>query len=94
MAKMPDDDIDDEDDDDYPSIRKKEPLSGLDSLFADTSTVVLVIFAFCCGTLALILSIVALAVCTDERAKSNARMVLIISGILHVLAVIGQLTGM
>jgi hypothetical protein len=91
MAKKYDDD--DEDDDDMPSVRKKEPLSGLDGFFANTSTVVLVIFAFCCGTIALILSIIGLITCKDETAKSNARLVLIITGIIHVLAVLGNIVG-
>jgi hypothetical protein len=81
---------DDDDDDDIPSVRKKEPLSGLDGFFANTSTVVLVIFAFCCGGIALILSIIGVIICKDETAKSNARLVLIISGIITALSVIAN----
>ncbi len=82
---------DDDDDDDIPSVRKKEPLSGLDAMFANTSTVVLVIFAFCCGGIALILSIIGVIVCKDETAKANARLVLIISGIMTAISVISQI---
>jgi hypothetical protein len=84
---------DDEDDDDMPSVRKKEPLSGMDGLFANTNIVVLLLFACCCNGIATILGVVGLIVCTDPKAKSNALIVTIVGGIITVLAVLGQLFG-
>ena len=77
-----------DDEDDLPSIQNNRPLSGMDGLFANTSIVVLVIFSVCCSGIALILSLIGVFVCTDERAKSNARMVLIISGVVLVIGTI------
>jgi hypothetical protein len=88
MAKK----YDDEDDDDMPSVRKKEPLTGLNGMFANTSMVVLIIFALCCNGLCylpFILSLIGVLTCTDETAKSNARLCLIISGIMSVIITIG-----
>jgi hypothetical protein len=88
MAKK----YDDEDDDDMPSVRKNEPLTGMNGLFANTNIVILVIFAFCCNSLCLlplILSIIGVVTCTDQKAKSNATICLIISGIATALQVIG-----
>src|SRR5690242_2863796 len=73
-----------EDDDNVPSIEKKE-LSGLDGMFANTSMPVLIIFAFCCSGIALILGIVGLIVCTDAKAKQNALTVTVIAAVVAVL---------
>jgi hypothetical protein len=62
----------------------------MDALFANTNIIVLVIFAFCCNGIALILGIVGLVTCKDPKAKSNAMTVTIIGGIVTALAVIGQ----
>lgn len=66
-------------------------LTGLDGTFANTNIVLLVLFGFCCGTIALILGIIGLVTCKDEVAKRNAMIVTIISGVMHVLAVVGNL---
>jgi hypothetical protein len=66
----------------------------LDNMFANTNIVVLVLFGICCSGIALILGIIALATGRDERAKSNALIVTIIGGILTVLYLIAQFTGM
>jgi hypothetical protein len=55
---------------------------GLDGMFANTHIVFLILFAFCCNYLALILGIVGMLTCTDPRAKQNALVVTIISAIV------------
>ena len=80
---------DDDDDNDVP-MRRKE-LSGLDAFFGNTNTVLLVLFACCCGLIALIVSLIGLNTCTDEKAKANAKLVMIISGIMVVLNVIATI---
>jgi hypothetical protein len=70
----------------------QKPLSGLDSTFANTNIVVLILFALCCNVLCylpLILSLIGVMTCTDEKAKSNARLCLIISAIVSILGTIG-----
>jgi thiamine transporter ThiT len=57
----------------------KAELGPLDGMFRDTSIIVLVLFGFCCGGIALILSIICLVTNKDPQAKSNALIVLIIS---------------
>ncbi len=96
MAKYDDDDYDD----DMPSVRRNEPLSGMNAMFANTNIVLLILFSLCCNWmcfLPLILSIVGVTTCTDEKAKSNAKICLIISGIVVVLgtisSIVQQLTG-
>jgi hypothetical protein len=87
MAKRYDDD-DDDDLDDLPSVKKKQPLSGMDGFFANTNIVVLVIFALCCNGIALILGIIGLVTCKDPQAKSNATIVTVIGGIMTVVGVV------
>ena len=91
MAKRYDDD--DADDDDLPSVKKKEPLSGLDAMYANTNMVVLVLFAVCCSGIAAILSLVALLTCKDAKAKANATTTLIIAAIVTVLGVALRIVG-
>ncbi len=67
----------------------RRQLSGLDAMFANTNIVVLIIFGFCCGYVALVLGIVGIVVCQDPRAKQNAMIVTLISAILSVLWTIG-----
>jgi hypothetical protein len=57
----------------------------LDGMFANTNIIVLVIFAFCCSTLALILSIIAFLTAKDPKAKNNAMIVMIVGAIITVL---------
>ncbi len=66
-------------------------LSGLDGTFANTNIVLLILFGFCCGTIALILGIIGLVTCKDELAKRNAMIVTIISGVMHVVGIVAQL---
>jgi len=89
MAKRYDDD-DDLDDDDLPSVKKKEPLSGMDGFFANTNIVVLVLFALCCGCIPLVLGIIGLATCKDPKAKSNAMIVVIVSVVSTLIGVVAQ----
>jgi hypothetical protein len=84
---------DDDDDDDMPSVRRNEPLTGMNGFYGNTNIVVLILFSLCCNGLCflpLILSIVGVTSCTDEKAKSNAKMCLIISAIMTVIGVIGN----
>jgi len=75
-------------DDFEPDIRR--PLTGMDAMFANTNIVVLILFGFCCGGIALILGIVGLAVCKDEKARQNAMIVTIISGALTAIGTVTQ----
>jgi hypothetical protein len=70
---------------------RRAPPSGMDGFFLNTNMVVLVLFGFCCGIIALIVGIVGLAVCKDPDAKQRAMVVTIISGIIVVLGVIGRI---
>jgi LSD1 subclass zinc finger protein len=67
-----------------------EPRGFLDSTFADTSIVLLVIFALCCSGIALVVSLVALLTCRDKTAKQNALIVLTIAGFVVALNVIAS----
>jgi len=53
----------------------------LDSLFAKTNVVVLVLFGLCCNGIALILSIICLVTAKDPVAKKNATITLIVAAI-------------
>jgi hypothetical protein len=70
-----------------------ERLTGMDGLFAKTNIVLLILFGFCCGYIALILGIVGVLTCKDPRAKQNAVIVLIISAIMSVLGTIGTIVN-
>ena len=80
---------DDDYDDDRPS--RSGDLGPLDKMFRDTNTVVLVLFGCCCGVIAFILSLICYLTAKNEKAKSNAMLVLIISGVMTVLNVIGTI---
>ncbi|HEY1861350.1 MAG TPA: hypothetical protein VGG61_13405 [Gemmataceae bacterium] len=67
-------------------------LTGLDGMFAKTNIVLLILFGFCCGQIALILGIVGLVACKDPRAKQNAMVVTIIAAVEWVLAVGSYIT--
>jgi hypothetical protein len=77
----------------YDDLERRPPrrLTGLDGMFANTHIIVLVIFAFCCNPISLILGVVGLLVCKDPGAKQNAMIVTIISGILLVIGILGQI---
>jgi hypothetical protein len=68
-------------------------LTGLDGMFAKTNIVLLILFGFCCGNIALILGIVGLVACKDPRAKQNALVVTIIAAVLWVIQIIAILSG-
>ena len=57
----------------------------LDSLFANKSIVVLVLFGTCCGQIALLLSIICLATAKDPAAKRNAIITLIVSVLVNTI---------
>ena len=67
----------------------RRQLTGLDAMFANTNIVILILFGFCCGYIALILGIVGLVACTDPLAKRNALIVTLIAGLLSVVYTIG-----
>jgi hypothetical protein len=68
-------------------------LGPLDKMFRDTNIVILVIFAICCGIIAIILSLIGYLTAKDPKAKSNALLVLIISGALTIIGVVLQFAG-
>lgn len=94
-----DDDYDDRpakrrnDDDDYDRPRGSGDKGPLDNMFANTNIVVLILFACCCGIIAFILALVAFLTAKDPKAKSNAMIVMIVSGILSVIGIIAQVVG-
>jgi uncharacterized membrane protein YjjP (DUF1212 family) len=68
--------------------------SGLDGMFMNTNIVLLVIFAFCCSFIALILGIVGLVVCQNPEAKQRALIVTIIGGVSVALGVVANFAGL
>jgi hypothetical protein len=83
---------DDDDYDDRPS-RSKRQLSGLEGMYANTNFAVLILFSLCCNglcALPLILSAIAFSTSTDPTAKNNAKICLIISGVMVVIGVIAN----
>jgi hypothetical protein len=72
---------------DDPDVRRSPP-SGMDGFFLNTNMVVLVLFGFCCGIIALVIGIVGLAICKDPDAKQRALIVTIISGITTALGAV------
>jgi len=84
----------DRDDDDYEPRRSRgggSQLTGMDALFANTNIVLLILFACLCNGIALVLGIVGLVTCKDEKAKSNAMITTVIGGIITALAVVAQI---
>ena len=82
-------------DDDLDRIRRR-PQGGMDGFFLNTNMVLLVIFGFCCGGIAMIVGIIGLCICKDPDAKQRAMVVTIIGAImavLNVIATFGQLAG-
>ena len=71
----------------HPQPNTQAELSWIDKTFKDTSVLVLVIFAFCCGCIALILGIVGVVLCKDPVAKKNAILVLILSIITTLITI-------
>lgn len=95
MAKDRDDDRDDRDDDrprrrrddDYED-RPKEQLGPLDKTFRDTNVVILVIFGACCALIGLPLGLIGMLTAKDEKAKSNAKLVVIVSGVMWAISIV------
>jgi hypothetical protein len=84
----------DDDDDDRPrrrrrSIRRDE-LTGLDAMFANTNIVALVLFGCLCGGIAGILGFVGVLTCKDEKAKQNAMITMIIGGVMLAIGIVVQ----
>jgi hypothetical protein len=78
-------------DDDVPSRRvEKGPLDGM---FGNTNIVVLVLFALCCGLIALVLALVCYFTAKDPKAKSNAMVVIVIDVVLFIVGIIIQVAG-
>lgn len=71
--------------DDYDDLPAPKALGPLDKTFRDTNIVLLILFGVCCGIIALALSLVGFLTAKDPKAKSNAMIVLIISGIIVAL---------
>jgi hypothetical protein len=66
-------------------------------MYADTNIVLLIFFSLYCNGLCLlplILSIIGVATCTDEKARANAKLSLIISIVAVVLITIAQIIRM
>ncbi len=84
------------DDDDYDDVRDRirrappERLTGIDGMFANTHVVMLVLFSCLCGGIAFIFGIVGLIACKDPRARQNALITTIVSGVLIAVGVVLQ----
>lgn len=63
---------------------------GLDGMFANTHIIFLVLFAFCCNYVAMILGIVGMLTCKHPQAKQNALIVTIISTIVALSGTVGS----
>lgn len=84
MSRMPDDDLD------TPASGAMGPLDGM---YRNTNIVILILFAVCCQLIAFVLSLVAFLTAKDPKAKSNAMLVMLISGILMAIGLVLQFTG-
>jgi hypothetical protein len=88
----------DEEENDYDDRPRRKKLQGMDALFAKTSMVGIILFGLCCGLLALVLGIVGLVTCKDQKARRNATIVVVISAVMiavngifyFVMAVLNQ----
>ncbi len=74
-------------DDERPRSRRNE-YGPLDKMYMDTAFPLLLIFGFCCGGIALIVSVIALATAKQPEAKSRATTVAIIAGAVMVLGIL------
>lgn len=93
MARQRDDRDDDDDYDDRPARSGGGGMGPLDGMYRNTNIVVLVLFGICCGLIAFVLSLVAFLTAKDPKAKSNAMLVMLISGILSALGLVLQFAG-
>ena len=69
------------------------PKGPLDGMFANTNIVILVLFALCCGLIAFVLGLVGMLTAKDPKAKSNATLVVIISGVLMAIGILINVLG-
>lgn len=81
------DDEDEEGDFDFRNRGLPRELGWLDQQFRNTNVLILILFSLCCGWIALLFGILGVAICTDRKARSNATIVLVISGISTCLSV-------
>ncbi len=79
-------------DDERPRSRSNE-YGPLDKMYMDTSFPLLIIFGFCCGGIALILSVIALATAKQPEAKSRATTVAIIGGAMIVIGIVANIVS-
>jgi hypothetical protein len=74
--------------DDYDDRPAPTALGPLDKTFRDTNMVILIIFAVCCALLGLPLGLVGMLTAKDPKAKSNATIVTIISGVMWAISIV------
>jgi hypothetical protein len=79
-------------DDERPRSRSNE-YGPLDKMYMDTAFPLLIIFGFCCGGIALILSVIALATAKQPEAKSRATTVAIIGGAMTVIGIVANIVS-
>jgi hypothetical protein len=86
---------DEEDEDDRPRRRRiKRQLTGMDAMFGNTHILLLLLFSCLCGGIAFILGLIGVITCTDEKAKQNALITLIVSGIITAAGVAIRVAAM
>lgn len=66
--------------------RGGEPLTGMDKFYADSFAIV-IIMSICCGLIGLIVNVLALVQCKNEKAKGNAKIGLIISIVMTLVGI-------
>lgn len=66
----------------------------LDKTFGNTNIVLLVVFSFCCGWVALIFGVLGLAMCKEPLAKRNATIVAGISVVMIIANLVYVFTMM
>ncbi len=78
--------------DDEPDYSQLNPeLSWIDKQFKNTSMVILILFPFCCGGIALIFGIIGLVTCKHPTARRNAIIVTCISAFWFVMVFLNTL---
>lgn len=75
------------DDFDAPATTGSGPLDGM---YADKNKIILIIFTICCGLISLVVNLIAFLTAKDPSAKANAKLMLIISGVIFVVAILLQ----
>lgn len=88
MPRRYDDDDDDLDDDDDRPRRRPPEMGWLDQQFTNTNIVILILFSLCCGQIALIFGILGVLMCKNKTARTNATIVLVISGVSFCLSIV------